>query len=154
MLIVLLIFYMQVKAFLRKDSPPFSAGQLEGIASMTNANVRIAKKLSSDSLRYWLLEFLRQQPKGRKYRALVLRFIKDRLAALLLMEVNYMSLSCFRITICTLFLGRSDARTQYILLFIDRIRCLVSRLPWNYLFGSKLELSRLKGFGARTCVEV
>ncbi|CAN6471801.1 unnamed protein product [Victoria cruziana] len=83
-----LLAHYQVKAFLRKDSPPFSAGQLEGIASMTNANVRIAKKLSSDSLRYWLLEFLRQQPKGRKYRALVLRFIKDRLAALLLMEIG------------------------------------------------------------------
>ncbi|XP_031486302.1 ribonuclease II, chloroplastic/mitochondrial isoform X2 [Nymphaea colorata] len=83
-----LLAHYQVKALLRGDSLPFSAGQLEGIASMTNVKVRIAKKLSSDSLRYWLLEFLRRQPKDRKYRALVLRFIKDRLAALLLLEIG------------------------------------------------------------------
>jgi len=35
-----------------------------------------------------LLEYLRRQPKGRKYKALILKFVKDRMAALLLVEVD------------------------------------------------------------------
>ena len=79
---------MQVKAFLRGEALPFSAGDLEAIACITNMHTRVARKLSSSSLRYWILEFLRRQPKERIYHALVLRFIKDRNAALLLTEVN------------------------------------------------------------------
>lgn len=75
---------------MRGDSLPFSAGQLEGISSLVNMHVRLARKLSTSSLRYWLLEFLRRQPKGKKYRALVLRFVKDRNATLLLIEVKYL----------------------------------------------------------------
>lgn len=80
--------FMQVKAFLRGDSPPFSAGQMEGMAATVNMHARLAKRLCSSSLRYWILEFIRRQPKEKKFRALVLRFIKDRIAALLLMEVR------------------------------------------------------------------
>ena len=58
------------------------------IASM---HVKVARRLHSNSLRYWLLEYLRRQPKGRKYRALILKFIKDRMGALLLVEVNWRS---------------------------------------------------------------
>ncbi|KAK6146914.1 hypothetical protein DH2020_017826 [Rehmannia glutinosa] len=83
-----LLAHYQVKAFLRGDSPPFSAGQLEGIASMVNMNVRVIRRLSSSSLRYWIIEYLRRQPKERRFSALVLRFIKDRVAAILLMEVG------------------------------------------------------------------
>ncbi|KAF5195406.1 Ribonuclease ii protein [Thalictrum thalictroides] len=83
-----LLAHYQVKAFLRGDSLPFSAGQLEGMASLLNMHARLAKRLSNSSLRYWLLEFLRRQPKEKKFRALILRFIKDRVAALLLMEVG------------------------------------------------------------------
>ncbi|XP_058109625.1 ribonuclease II, chloroplastic/mitochondrial isoform X2 [Magnolia sinica] len=83
-----LLAHYQVKAFLRGDSPPFSAGQLEGMSSLINLHVRVAKKLFNSSLRYWLLEFLRRQPKEKKFRALILRFIKDRMAALLLVEVG------------------------------------------------------------------
>lgn len=86
-----LSLYLQVKSVIRGESPPFSAGQLEGIAATINMNTRVARKLSNSSLRYWIIEFLRRQPKERRYRALVLRFIKDRNAALLLIEVN---LSC------------------------------------------------------------
>ncbi|KAK4800302.1 hypothetical protein SAY86_020789 [Trapa natans] len=84
-----LIAHYQVKAFLRGGPLPYSAGQIEGIASTVNMNARIVKRLSNTSLRYWILEFLRRQPKDKKYRALVLKFIKDRIAALLLFEVGY-----------------------------------------------------------------
>ncbi|RVW33795.1 Ribonuclease II, chloroplastic/mitochondrial [Vitis vinifera] len=84
-----LLAHYQVKAFLRGDSPPFSAGQMEGMAATVNMHARLAKRLCSSSLRYWILEFIRRQPKEKKFRALVLRFIKDRIAALLLMEVRH-----------------------------------------------------------------
>ncbi|CAL2268072.1 unnamed protein product [Prunus armeniaca] len=86
-----LLAHYQVKAFLIGKSPPFSAGQLEGMASIVNMNARVAKKLFSSSLRYWILEFLRRQPKEKRYRALILRFIKDRIAAILLVEVGLQS---------------------------------------------------------------
>uniref|UniRef100_A0A2N9J315 RNB domain-containing protein n=1 Tax=Fagus sylvatica TaxID=28930 RepID=A0A2N9J315_FAGSY len=84
-----LLAHYQVKAYLRGESPPFSAGQLEGMASILNMHSRVAKRLFSSSLRYWILEYLRRQPKERKYRAMILRFIKDRTAALLLVEVGF-----------------------------------------------------------------
>ncbi|KAF9679925.1 hypothetical protein SADUNF_Sadunf06G0066400 [Salix dunnii] len=77
-----------VKAVLRGDSPPLSAGQLEGMASLVNMQTRVVRRLCSSSLQYWIIEFLRRQPKEKKYRALILRFIKDRVAALLLVEVG------------------------------------------------------------------
>ncbi|XP_059462457.1 ribonuclease II, chloroplastic/mitochondrial [Corylus avellana] len=84
-----LLAHYQVKAYLRGESLPFSAGQLEGIASSVNMHSRVAKRLFGSSLRYWILEYFRRQPKGRRYRALILRFIKDRVAALLLVEVGF-----------------------------------------------------------------
>eukprot|EP00268_Persea_americana_P058611 TRINITY_DN7106_c1_g1_i13.p1 TRINITY_DN7106_c1_g1~~TRINITY_DN7106_c1_g1_i13.p1 ORF type:complete len:287 (+),score=66.19 TRINITY_DN7106_c1_g1_i13:131-991(+) len=83
-----LLAHYQVKAFLRGDSLPFSAGELEGVGSSISSLVRRARTIQSTSLRYWLLEYLRRQPKEKKFRALILRFIKDRLAALLLTEVG------------------------------------------------------------------
>lgn len=58
------------------------------MASIVNTNTKLAKRLSSISLRYWVLEYLRRQPKENRFRALILRFIKDRIAALLLVEVR------------------------------------------------------------------
>ncbi|XP_020535861.1 ribonuclease II, chloroplastic/mitochondrial isoform X2 [Jatropha curcas] len=84
-----LLAHYQVKAVLRGESPPFSAGQLEGIASIVNMQTRLIRRLCSSSLRYWIIEFLRRQPKERRFRALVLKFIKDRFAALLLVEVGF-----------------------------------------------------------------
>lgn len=83
-----LLAHYQVKAFLRGDSFPFSAGELEGMASIVNMNTRVVRRLSSSSLRYWMVEYLRRQPKEKKFSALVLRFIKDRVAAILLIEVG------------------------------------------------------------------
>ncbi|KAK8685417.1 hypothetical protein V6N13_041419 [Hibiscus sabdariffa] len=83
-----LLAHYQVKAFLRGESTPFSAGQLEGMASMVNMQVRSVRKISASSLRYWIIEFLRRQPREKKYRALILRFIKDRIAVLFLVEVG------------------------------------------------------------------
>ncbi|XP_047330346.1 ribonuclease II, chloroplastic/mitochondrial-like isoform X2 [Impatiens glandulifera] len=82
-----LLAHYQVKAFLRGESPTFSSGQLEGMGSIVNVNTRIVKKVCNNSLRYWVLEYLRRQPKDAKFHALVLRFIKDRTAALLIIEV-------------------------------------------------------------------
>ncbi|KAE9611077.1 putative exoribonuclease II [Lupinus albus] len=84
-----LLAHYQVKAFLRGEPPPFSPGKLEGIAAVVNMKFRAARKLCSTSLRYWILEYLRRQPKEKIYRALVIRFIKDRIATLLLVEVGF-----------------------------------------------------------------
>lgn len=83
-----LLAHYQVKAFLRGEPLPFSAGELEGMACLVNIHARLVKRLYSSSLRYWLLEYLRRQPRERKFQALILRFIKDRMAALLLTEVG------------------------------------------------------------------
>ncbi|KAK9154309.1 hypothetical protein Sjap_001789 [Stephania japonica] len=83
-----LLAHYQVKAFLRGDSFPFTAGQLEGMSSLITIQSRLAKRLFNSSLRYWLLEYLRRQPKDKKFQALILRFIKNRTAALLLIEVG------------------------------------------------------------------
>lgn len=83
-----LLAHYQIKAFLRKEPLPFSSGDLEGMTCLVNMHVKVARRLYNSSLRYWLLEYLRRQPRGKKFRALILRFIKDRLAALLLIEVG------------------------------------------------------------------
>ncbi|OMO91573.1 Ribonuclease II/R [Corchorus olitorius] len=84
-----LLAHYQVKAFLRGESPPFSAGQLEQMASGVNMQVRVVRNLCSSSLQYWIIEFLRRQPKEKKFRALILRFIKYGVADLLLLEVGF-----------------------------------------------------------------
>jgi len=84
----MILFFLQIKAFLRGEPPPFTSGNLEGLAAGVNEKVRAVRKLSNSSLRYWILEYLRKQPKERGYRALVLKFLKDRIAALLLVEVS------------------------------------------------------------------
>ncbi|CAN1135223.1 Ribonuclease II, chloroplastic/mitochondrial [Linum perenne] len=84
-----LLAHYQIKAFIRGDSPPFSPGQLEGAAATVNMKTRLARKLSNTSLRYWIIEYLRRQPKERRYQAVILRFIKDRFAALLLLDIGF-----------------------------------------------------------------
>lgn len=79
---------LQVKAFIRGESPPFSAGQLEQMSSNVTMQAKVARKLFNSSLRYWILEYLRRQPKEKRFRALILKFVKDRIAALLLTEVR------------------------------------------------------------------
>ncbi|KAH0861738.1 hypothetical protein HID58_089999, partial [Brassica napus] len=82
--------HYQIKAFLRGgDNFPFSAGELEGIAASVNMQNRVVRKLCNSGLRYWVIEFLRRQQKGKKYTALILRFVKDRIASLLLVEVGF-----------------------------------------------------------------
>uniref|UniRef100_A0A0E0IQD9 RNB domain-containing protein n=2 Tax=Oryza TaxID=4527 RepID=A0A0E0IQD9_ORYNI len=83
-----LLAHYQIKAFLRGESPPYSAGDLEGMTFIASMHVKVARRLHSNNLRYWLLEYLRRQPKGKKYKALILKFIKDRLATLLVIEVG------------------------------------------------------------------
>ncbi|XP_020252520.1 ribonuclease II, chloroplastic/mitochondrial isoform X1 [Asparagus officinalis] len=83
-----LLAHYQIKAFLRNEPLPFSSGELEGITCLVNMHVKFARRLYNSNLRYWLLEYLRRQTRGRKFRALILRFIKDRVAAILLVEVG------------------------------------------------------------------
>lgn len=80
------ILSIKVKAFLRGDAPPFTATQLEGMGVLVSMNVKVARKLSNNSLRYWMIEYMRRQ-KGKRFSALVIRFIKDRTAAILVLEV-------------------------------------------------------------------
>ncbi|CAJ2655739.1 unnamed protein product [Trifolium pratense] len=84
-----LLAHYQIKAFLRGEPPPFTPGNLEGIGAGVNEKAREVRKLGNSSLRYWILEYLRKQPEARRYRALVLKFFKGRLAALLLVEVGF-----------------------------------------------------------------
>ncbi|KAK8955988.1 hypothetical protein KSP40_PGU007958 [Platanthera guangdongensis] len=83
-----LLAHYQIKSFLRGESMPFSSGELEGIHCLVDMHVKVAKKLQNSSLRYWLLEYFRRQPRERKFGALILRFIKDRIASLLLVEAG------------------------------------------------------------------
>ncbi|CAM6101170.1 unnamed protein product [Calypogeia fissa] len=84
-----LISHYQVKALLRGDVPPFSAGKVE--AKMATANIRSkdARKLQTSSVRYWTIEYLRRQPKERKYPAVVLQCKKDGEVSVLLLEVGF-----------------------------------------------------------------
>lgn len=83
-----LLAHYQVKAVLRGEPPPFSCNKLEGMMPLIKMQLQIAKRLYNNSLRYWLLEYLRRQPREKEFRALILRFIKDKTAALLLVEVG------------------------------------------------------------------
>lgn len=76
-----------MKAFLRGDSPPFSADELEMIGSNVKMRVKVAKKLSKRS-RYWVYEYLRRQPKGIIFRTLIIKFKKYGNASLLLLDVR------------------------------------------------------------------
>lgn len=89
-----LLAHYQVKAFLRGDTPPFTAGQLEGMASVVNMNTRLVRKVSNSSIRYWMLEYLRRQSKRTRFHGLILRFIKDRTAVILLVEVGFQASAC------------------------------------------------------------
>ncbi|CAH9074436.1 unnamed protein product [Cuscuta europaea] len=77
-----------VKAFIRGDPLPFSPGELEGMASTINMTTRVVRRLCNSSLRYWVLEYLRRQSKDVKFCAVILKFIKDRNASVLLLEVG------------------------------------------------------------------
>ncbi|KAF3321975.1 ribonuclease II [Carex littledalei] len=82
-----LLAHFQIKAYLRGHVLPLSAKELQKRTFVANMHMKIARRLQSTSLRYWLLEYLRRQPTDKTYRALILRFIKDRTATLLLFEV-------------------------------------------------------------------
>ncbi|CAH9074438.1 unnamed protein product [Cuscuta europaea] len=83
-----LLAHYQVKAFIRGDPLPFSPGELEGMASTINMTTRVVRRLCNSSLRYWVLEYLRRQSKDVKFCAVILKFIKDRNASVLLLEVG------------------------------------------------------------------
>ncbi|KAH9327548.1 hypothetical protein KI387_007726, partial [Taxus chinensis] len=83
-----LLAHYQVKAVLRGEMPPFTSPQLEGMMQLINLQVRTSRRICNNSVRYWMLEYLRRQAKGKEFRALILRFVKDKIASLLLLEVG------------------------------------------------------------------
>lgn len=122
-----------MKAFLRGDSPPFSAGQLEGFGSSVNMHVKVSKRLFNSSLRYWVYEYLRRQPKGKKYRALIIRFIKDRNASLLLIDVS----------ICRLTVTLYNCRTTLVFtswLYLQVGYQVFARVSTRLRVGDELEV--------------
>eukprot|EP00249_Psilotum_nudum_P012363 c23739_g1_i1 orf=497-1141(+) len=87
-----LLAHYQVKAAIRGENPPFSSGHLELATERVKIISKFAKKLQLDSERYWMLEYLRQQPRERQFRAVVLRFQKASDAVVLLVEVGIQGL--------------------------------------------------------------
>ncbi|KAJ3668963.1 hypothetical protein LUZ60_010913 [Juncus effusus] len=82
-----LLAHFQIKAFLRGQMHPFSARDLETRSFLANMRIKNARQVQNASLRYWILEYLRRQPEERIYRALILKFIKDHTAIVLIFEV-------------------------------------------------------------------
>ncbi|KAJ7539995.1 hypothetical protein O6H91_11G117600 [Diphasiastrum complanatum] len=82
------IAHYQVKAALRGDKPFFAHGYLEAAIGWANLRSREAKRLEGISNRYWILEYLRRQPKDTIFQAVVMRFVKDHEAFILLKEVG------------------------------------------------------------------
>lgn len=80
-------FHLQVKAVLRGELPPFSSAYVEAVMAVVNLQSKQARKLQSSSTRYWGIEYLRRQPQGTRFQALVLRFLKEREPVILIEEV-------------------------------------------------------------------
>jgi hypothetical protein len=76
-----------VKAVLRGEKPLFSSADVESVMAVVNLQTREARKLQTSSTRYWALEYLRRQPRGTCYHALILRFLKEREPLVLIIEV-------------------------------------------------------------------
>lgn len=72
-----MLYNQQVKAVLRGEPPPFSSAYVEAVTAVVNLQSKQARKLQVSSSRYWQIEYLRRQPRGTQYRALVLRFVKE-----------------------------------------------------------------------------
>lgn len=83
-----LLVHYQVKAALRGEGSPIPSSYLEASMAAVNSKSKILKRLQSDSERYWILEYLRREPRERKYRACLLRIEKDASAIVLLCEVG------------------------------------------------------------------
>jgi len=82
-----MLFDQQVKAVLRGQLPPFSSAYVEAAMAVVNLQSKQARKLQASNSRYWTIEYLRQQPRGTQYQALVLRFVRDGEPLVLIEEV-------------------------------------------------------------------
>ncbi|CAK9266221.1 unnamed protein product [Sphagnum jensenii] len=83
-----LLAHYQVKAVLRGEKPLFSSADVESVMAVVNLQTREARKLQTSSTRYWALEYLRRQPRGTCYHALILRFLKEREPLVLVIELG------------------------------------------------------------------
>ena len=54
---------------------------------VVNAACKTAKKLQLETERYWILEYIRRQPRNRKYCACLMRLVRNMHAIVLLTEV-------------------------------------------------------------------
>ncbi|XP_002968392.2 ribonuclease II, chloroplastic/mitochondrial [Selaginella moellendorffii] len=82
-----LLAHYQVKAALRKKSPPLSSSQLEAAIMLANLKTKEARKLGNASSRYWLIEYLRRRPRDELYEASVVR-VKDGQVVVSIKEVG------------------------------------------------------------------
>ena len=67
----------QVKAVLRGEAPPFASGEIEGMMGQVGVCIREARRQEGLAARYWVVEYLRRQPRGKVWEGIVLRWIKD-----------------------------------------------------------------------------
>lgn len=87
MIVLQMLLDEQVKAVLRGEPPPFSSAYVEAAMAVVNLLSKQARKLQVSSSRYWAIEYLRRQPRGTQYQALVLRIVREGELLVLLEEV-------------------------------------------------------------------
>lgn len=86
-IVLQMLFGQQVKAVLRGEPPPFSSAYVEAAMAVVNLQSKQARKLQISNSRYWAIEYLRRQPRGTRYQALVLRFVREGEPLVLIEEV-------------------------------------------------------------------
>ena len=66
-----------MKAALRGEPPPFASSDMEGIMGQVGVRIREARRQEGLAGRYWVVEYLRRQPRGKVWEGMLLRWIKD-----------------------------------------------------------------------------
>ncbi len=121
-----------MKAVLRGEKPLFSSADVESVMAVVNLQTREARKLQTSSTRYWALEYLRRQPRGTCYHALILRFLKEREPLVLVIEVRKIVLHfvCLSIDMCVPLIN-------------VKMVCQ-AELEWQNLLGAKVHQKVLR----------
>eukprot|EP00898_Chlorokybus_atmophyticus_P000107 jgi/Chlat1/1097/Chrsp110S01582 len=71
-----LVAHYQVKAALRGENPPYGPRKLSTLMANQRAGAREAGRVQSETARYWLLEYMRQQS-ARVYDAIMLKWLRE-----------------------------------------------------------------------------
>ncbi|KAJ7296299.1 hypothetical protein O6H91_Y132400 [Diphasiastrum complanatum] len=81
--------HYQVKAALLGGKPLFTHSYMAAAIGWANKMMKEAKELETVANRYWILEYLRRQPRDKLFIAYILCFKKDREALVLLKEIGF-----------------------------------------------------------------